>query len=80
MFEGYPTADRIARKYLGNDIPYIEDIARNMSLLLLTTNPILYTPRPTIPTIISLEFIHIQPVKPLPNVSIYVYSMCLGIM
>lgn len=41
-----------------------------MSLLFLTTNPILYTPRPTVPTIISLEHIHIKPVKGLPTVSI----------
>lgn len=40
-----------------------------MSLLFVTTNPIVDTPRPMVPTIISLEHIHIKPVKPLPKVS-----------
>ncbi|CAG9862481.1 unnamed protein product [Phyllotreta striolata] len=61
-----PKSDELIRKYLGDDIPHIEEIERNMSLLLLTINPFLYTPRPTIPTIIPLENIHLQPVKPLP--------------
>lgn len=65
-----PQSDELARKYLGNDLPYIEDIEKNMSLLFLTTNPFLYVPRPTIPTIISLESIHVKPVESLPNVSI----------
>ncbi|CAH1993762.1 unnamed protein product [Acanthoscelides obtectus] len=38
-----------------------------MSLLLLTTNPILYEPRPNVPTVISMEQMHIKPVKPLPK-------------
>lgn len=54
---------------MGQDLPYIEDIARNMSLLFVTTNPIVDIPRPMVPTIISLEHIHIKPVKPLPKVS-----------
>nr|CAI5843310.1 unnamed protein product [Callosobruchus analis] len=66
-FEAFPKCDQIARKYLGNDIPYIKDIEKNMSLLLLTTNPILYEPRPNVPTVISMEQMHIKPVKPLPK-------------
>lgn len=70
-FVAYPESDRIARKYLGNDLPYIGDIARNMSLFLRTSNPILDSPRPMVPTIISLEHIHIKPVDPLPKVCIF---------
>ncbi|CAH1993759.1 unnamed protein product [Acanthoscelides obtectus] len=66
-FEALPKCDQIARKYLGNDLPYIQDIEKNMSLLLLTTNPILYEPRPNVPTVISMEQMHIKPVKPLPK-------------
>ncbi|XP_072379437.1 UDP-glucosyltransferase 2-like [Diabrotica undecimpunctata] len=62
-----PKSDALARKYLGNELPYIEDIERNISLLLMTTNPFLYTPRPTLPTIVSLESIHVKPVEPLPD-------------
>lgn len=70
-FEGYPKSDQIARKYLGKNLPYIADIERNMSLLFLTTNPFMYMPRPTVPTIISLEHIHIKPPRPLPKVNIF---------
>nr|XP_023017936.1 UDP-glucuronosyltransferase 2B15-like [Leptinotarsa decemlineata] len=66
-FIALPKCDAIAKKYLGKDLPYIGDIEKNMSLLLLTTNPFLYTPRPTVPTVISLEQLHIKPVKPLPQ-------------
>ncbi|CAG9821214.1 unnamed protein product [Phaedon cochleariae] len=66
-FDALPKCDEIARRYLGNDLPYLGDIERNMSLLFLTTNPILYTPRPTLPTIISLEQMHIKPVGVLPQ-------------
>ncbi|KAG5896752.1 hypothetical protein JTB14_031732 [Gonioctena quinquepunctata] len=70
-FFALPESDRIARKYLGDDLPYLGEIEKNMSLLFLTTNPILYTPRPTVPTIISLEQMHIKPVEPLTQVRLY---------
>ncbi|CAH1953717.1 unnamed protein product [Acanthoscelides obtectus] len=64
-FHALPKCDQIAKKYLGHDLPYIGDIERNMSLLLLS-NPILYERRPNVPTIIDLEMLHVKPVKPLP--------------
>lgn len=67
-FEGYPKSDFIIKKYLGNNLPYITDIEKNMSLLFLTTNPILYVPRPVVPTVISLEQTHVKQVKSLPEV------------
>ncbi|KAJ8970379.1 hypothetical protein NQ314_001291 [Rhamnusium bicolor] len=66
-FEAIPKSDKIARKYLGNDIPYLGEVEKNLSVLFLTTNPILYTPRPTVPTIISLQQLHIKPKKALPS-------------
>ena len=69
-FEAIPESDKIVRKYLGNDIPYLRDVEKTLSILFLTTNPILYTPRPTVPTIISLQQLHIKPAKALPPVSI----------
>ncbi|XP_057664770.1 UDP-glucosyltransferase 2-like isoform X1 [Diorhabda carinulata] len=62
-----PKSDELARRYLGNDLPYMGEIEGNMSLLLLSTNPFLSPPRSTIPTIISLESIHVKPVEALPR-------------
>ncbi|KAJ8925490.1 hypothetical protein NQ315_009328 [Exocentrus adspersus] len=66
-FVALPRCDEIARKYLGNDLPYMADIEKNLSLLFLTINPIFYPPRPTVPTIIPLQRLHIRPPKPLPR-------------
>ncbi|VEN49759.1 unnamed protein product [Callosobruchus maculatus] len=65
-FHALPKCDQIAKKYLGQDLPYIGDIEKNMSLLLLS-NPILYERRPNVPTVIDLEMLHVKPVKPLPT-------------
>nr|CAI5852682.1 unnamed protein product [Callosobruchus analis] len=65
-FHALPKCDQIAKKYLGQDLPYIGDIEKNMSLLLLS-NPILYERRPNVPTVIDLEMMHVKPVKPLPK-------------
>ncbi|XP_030763310.1 UDP-glucuronosyltransferase 2B18-like [Sitophilus oryzae] len=62
-----PKCDQISKKYLGNDIPYIGDIEKNLSALFLNSNPVLYTPRPLVPTVVPLVFIHIEPPKPLPQ-------------
>nr|CAH7722340.1 unnamed protein product [Callosobruchus chinensis] len=65
-FHALPECDRIAKKYLGQDLPYMGDIEKNMSLLMLS-NPILYERRPNVPTVIDLEMLHVKPVKPLPK-------------
>ncbi|KAJ8966046.1 hypothetical protein NQ317_018127 [Molorchus minor] len=62
-FEALPKGDQIARKYLGNGIPYLGDVEKNLSLLFLTTNTMLYTPRPTVPTIIPIQQLHINPYR-----------------
>lgn len=58
-----PTADKIARQYLGNDLPYLGDLGRNVDMLFLNTNPIIYKVRPTVPTVIQLGFMHIREPK-----------------
>lgn len=61
--------DKIARKYISEDLPYLGDIERNVSLLLLNVNPVLHSPRPNVPAIIELGQMHIKEKKPLPKVS-----------
>ncbi|RZC42789.1 UDP-glucuronosyltransferase 2B9, partial [Asbolus verrucosus] len=62
-----PRSDKMARKYFGNDIPYVGDLEQNMSMLFLNVNPLMYPPRPNVPMIVEMGLMHINPVKPLPT-------------
>nr|XP_023019250.1 UDP-glucuronosyltransferase 2B2-like [Leptinotarsa decemlineata] len=62
-----PMADRVARKYFGEDMPYLGDIERNISLLLLNVNPIMQTVRANVPNVIEVNQMHIREKKPLPK-------------
>lgn len=64
-----PKLDQMARRYISEDIPYLGDIEKNVSLLFLNVNPILHTPTPNVPAIIQLGKMHIVQKKPLPKVS-----------
>ncbi|CAH0559431.1 unnamed protein product [Brassicogethes aeneus] len=66
-FDGMPKSDAIARKYLGNDIPYLGESVKKLSFLFTTTNPILYVPRPQVPTHMEIGRLHLKPTKPLPK-------------
>lgn len=58
-----------AKKYLGNDIPHIIDIIKNMSVLLVNENPAIVYPRPEQPNAVFFSGIHIQKaLPPLPKV------------
>lgn len=64
-----PLYDKHARKYFGEGMPYMGDLERNISMLLLNTNPVLHTARPKVPGVVELGMMHIKPKKPLPEVS-----------
>ncbi|KAI4468009.1 UDP-glucosyltransferase [Holotrichia oblita] len=53
-------ADAIAKKFFGIDTPYIGDIEKNISILLLNVNPVFYTPRPNVPGIVHLGHIYVK--------------------
>ncbi|PSN55491.1 UDP-glucuronosyltransferase 1-3 [Blattella germanica] len=59
--------ERIARKYFGDDLPPLADIARNTSLLLLNTHFSMNQPRPFVPNIVEIGGIHLSPPKELPT-------------
>lgn len=60
----YPQIENVYQKYF----PSTTVASRKKpSLLFLNSNPVL-TPRPLVPNIINVGGIHVQPVKPLPNV------------
>lgn len=64
-----PIMNDILRQYIGNDLPDIRDIERNMSMLFLNTNPIIHGVRSYGPNVIEYGgAIHLKPQKPLPLV------------
>ncbi|CAG9820048.1 unnamed protein product [Phaedon cochleariae] len=76
-----PNADKVARKYFGEDIPYLGDIERNTSLLLVNLNPIMHGVRPNVPNVIEINQIHIKKKKPLPgDIQKYLDSSPQGIV
>ncbi|CAG9860312.1 unnamed protein product [Phyllotreta striolata] len=62
-----PRGDAIARTYFGDDMPYLGKLAKNLSLLLVSANPIIHTPTPNVPNIIEINQLHIKEKKPLPK-------------
>ncbi|CAH0559942.1 unnamed protein product [Brassicogethes aeneus] len=53
-----PREDALARKYLGDDLPYLGDIERNVSLILLNRNPVFHRVMPMVPTVIELGYMN----------------------
>ncbi|XP_060531526.1 uncharacterized protein LOC132705109 [Cylas formicarius] len=49
-----PTNDKIVKKYLGQDLPYLGDIEKNVSLLLLNRNSVFHRPMPLYPNIVEM--------------------------
>lgn len=72
-----PIEDALAKKYLGEDLPHIDDITKNMSIYLVNKHPALSYIRFEQPNVILFHGFHIAKVPPaLPKVyhtKIYVY-------
>ncbi|KAF5291331.1 hypothetical protein FQA39_LY03482 [Lamprigera yunnana] len=62
-----PKQDKIARKYISDDLPYLGDIEKSISLLFLNVNPIIHPIRPNVPGVIELGKMHIKKPKSLPK-------------
>ncbi|KAL3285047.1 hypothetical protein HHI36_019174 [Cryptolaemus montrouzieri] len=56
-----PREDKTVKKYFGRDMPYIGDIERNISLLLLNRNLIIHKIMPVYPAVIELG--NVRPIK-----------------
>lgn len=63
-----PHQDALARKYFGEDIPYLEDIMRNTSLAFVNRNVFLNQPRLLPPNIIEISRVNIKEEEALPKV------------
>lgn len=58
------------RKYFGVDLPFLDDIIKNTSLILVNHHFSLAFPRPLLPNVIEIGGHHIRSPKPLPAVII----------
>ncbi|XP_018568770.1 UDP-glucuronosyltransferase 2B19 isoform X1 [Anoplophora glabripennis] len=59
-----PREDGLIKKYLGEDMPYLGDIERNVSILLLNRSPVFHRVMPVVPAIIELGGISLNRTKP----------------
>lgn len=59
-----PIEDAIVKEYLGEDLPHIDDITRNMSIYLVNRHPVLSYARPEQPNVIFYHGFHIAKVPP----------------
>ncbi|XP_018335026.1 UDP-glucuronosyltransferase 2B9-like [Agrilus planipennis] len=59
--------DEYIKKNIGENIPPIREISRNISALFLSLNPIFNIVRPLSPLTIPMSFMHVQPPKELPQ-------------
>ena len=64
-----PKQDAIMRQHFGNNLPRVEDIIKNTSLVLVNHHFSLAFPRPYLPNMVEIGGYHINPPKPLPTVS-----------
>lgn len=63
-----PHQDALARKYFGDEIPYLGDIMRNTSLAFVNRNVFLNQPRLLPPNIIEISRVNIKEEEDLPKV------------
>lgn len=71
-----PRADRLARKYFGENMPYLGELAKNISLVVVNVNPVMHTVRPNVANIVEIGQLHIKSKKnPLPEVMFLISIM-----
>lgn len=69
----FPEVTAIVKQHFGNDIPDLNSVQKNMSMLFLNTNPIIHGVRSYGPNVVEFgSGIHIKPSKPLPLVIVCV--------
>ncbi|XP_031627056.1 UDP-glucuronosyltransferase 2B20-like [Contarinia nasturtii] len=68
-FSYLPTAEEHTRKYFAHlaPLPSLNDILRNVSMVLVNTHRALSPPRPSMPNVVNIGGAHIKPSKLLPE-------------
>lgn len=71
-----PKIDDLAKKYFGDDMPSVHQLAKNISLYFTNTHFTFYGAEPLPPQVVDVSGIHLKPPKPLQQV--YVFTiLCL---
>ncbi|KAL3288270.1 hypothetical protein HHI36_002718 [Cryptolaemus montrouzieri] len=65
-FVGMPKYDKMARTYFGEDMPYVEDLVRNVSIMFGNVDPIFSDRRAIAPNYKEVWNIHLKAPQPLP--------------
>ena len=60
--------EAIYRKHLGQDLPGVDDILANVSMILTNSHFSFNFPRPTMPDVVEIGAVHCRPGRPLPKV------------
>lgn len=63
-----PKQQTLLRRYFGDDVPPLEDIIRNTSLVFVNDHFSLTYARPLVPNMIPIGGVHVNPPKKLPAV------------
>lgn len=65
----FPRQNEIARCHFGHlgEIPTVEELTQNISLVFINTHRSVQAPRPLMPTVVYVGGAHIKPPKPLPD-------------
>ncbi|KAL3288272.1 hypothetical protein HHI36_002720 [Cryptolaemus montrouzieri] len=66
-FIGTPKFDKLARTYFGKDMPYLEDVVKNTSLIFGNVNPVFSDRRAIVPNHKEVWNIHLKEPRPLPG-------------
>lgn len=61
------TIHSIASEHVGKDLPPIEELEKNVSLVLTNTHPSVTYPRVLLPHTVEIGGLHCRPAKPLPS-------------
>lgn len=67
-YYSYTIGDEIARKAFGPEIPRLDEIAKNTSLILAFSHFSINAPLPLVPGVVEVAGVQIEDVKPLPKV------------
>lgn len=71
----------VVRNHLGNDVPNVYDLTRNVSFILQNGHSSVSYSRPLLPNVAEIACIHCKPARPLPKViNQYCFSLIFVVL
>lgn len=62
-------SNKLAKEFFGSDMPDLDDLVRNTSLLMVNSHFSINHARPTVPNFVEVAGLHIYDPQPLPKVN-----------